>query len=151
MSYQSPPSIGCAEKRYPFLDRDLVEFIFSIPADQLLRPGQRRSLMRRSLAGILPPEIAQRRTKGVAIRRYLLAFNSSWPELERAFQTPISSQLHYINKDIFYEKLISAKNGNTLNIVPLLRGLSLEFWLRHLVTQPKLHLSFTAGPVELRS
>jgi asparagine synthase (glutamine-hydrolysing) len=36
----------CYEKRYPFLDRDLLEFIYSVPREQLLRPGQRRSLMR---------------------------------------------------------------------------------------------------------
>ena len=42
------------ERRYPFLDRDLLEFLFAIPREQLVRPHQRRSLMRRALAGIVP-------------------------------------------------------------------------------------------------
>src|SRR5262249_27045704 len=39
------------EVRYPFLDQNLIEFILSIPGEQLLRPGERRSLMRRALIG----------------------------------------------------------------------------------------------------
>src|SRR5260370_40126106 len=60
------------EARYPFLDQTLIEFVLSIPADQLLRPGERRSLMRRSLAGILPQEILSRRTKQMGERTPML-------------------------------------------------------------------------------
>ena len=45
----TPPVSALEEARYPYLDQNLIEFILSIPADQLLRPGERRSLMRRSL------------------------------------------------------------------------------------------------------
>ena len=38
------------EKRYPYLDRGLLEFLSAIPREQLVRPGQRRSLMRRALS-----------------------------------------------------------------------------------------------------
>ena len=62
------PVQALEEARYPFLDQTLIEFLLSIPADQLLRPGERRSLMRRSLAGIVPQEILSRRTKQVGAR-----------------------------------------------------------------------------------
>src|SRR5208337_1026235 len=32
------------EKTYPYLDRDLLEFIYAVPREQIVRPGQRRSL-----------------------------------------------------------------------------------------------------------
>jgi asparagine synthase len=51
------------EKRYPYLDRDLLEFVYAIPREQLVRPGQRRSLMRRALIGIVPDVILQRKRK----------------------------------------------------------------------------------------
>ena len=51
------------EKRYPCLDRSLLEFIFAIPREQLVRPTQRRSLMRRALVGIVPEEILNRKAK----------------------------------------------------------------------------------------
>src|SRR6202021_3714702 len=44
------------EKRYPYLDRDLLEFVYAAPREQLVRPTQRRSVMRRALVGIVPDE-----------------------------------------------------------------------------------------------
>ena len=49
------------EKRYPYLDRDLLEFVSAIPREQLVRPGQRRSLMRRALIDIVPDELLNRK------------------------------------------------------------------------------------------
>lgn len=57
------------EDTYPFVHRPLVEFLQAIPLDQLMRPGENRVVMRRMLAGILPDEIANRRTKGIHARR----------------------------------------------------------------------------------
>ena len=51
------------EKRYPYLDRGLLEFVSAIPPEQLVRPGQRRSLMRRALIGIVPDELLNRKRK----------------------------------------------------------------------------------------
>src|SRR6266478_1707322 len=67
------PALALEEKRYPFLDQDLIEFVLSIPATQLLRPGERRSLMRRSLVDILPQEILSRRTKQFGARTPVVA------------------------------------------------------------------------------
>src|SRR5207302_23975 len=60
------------DKRYPFLDRDLLEFMFAIPREQLVRPTQRRSLMRRALVGIVPDEILNRKTKAFVSRAPLV-------------------------------------------------------------------------------
>ncbi|WP_353069864.1 asparagine synthase-related protein [Tunturibacter empetritectus] len=51
------------EYRFPYLDRDLVDFLLRIPNDQLVRPGRRRALMRRALSGILPSIVLERRRK----------------------------------------------------------------------------------------
>jgi len=51
------------EARYPFFDRRLVEFCLSLPASQKLRAGWQRSILRRSMQGILPPEIQWRNSK----------------------------------------------------------------------------------------
>ncbi len=58
------PHFAFAEQlALPYYDRDLFEFLFSIPGEQLLRPKQRRSLMRRALKGIVPDQVLSRRTK----------------------------------------------------------------------------------------
>jgi len=77
------------EYRYPFLDRDLVEFLARVPRAQLLRPGQHRSLMRRALKGIVPEEVLERRRKAflsrglivglIRARDALLADRPHWP------------------------------------------------------------------------
>lgn len=52
------------ERRYPFFDRPLVELCLSLPGDQKLRQGWTRSIMRRALADLLPPEVLHRPGKG---------------------------------------------------------------------------------------
>jgi asparagine synthase (glutamine-hydrolysing) len=59
-----PSMVSRHEYRYPYLDRDLVDFLFRLPRERMVRPGRRRSLMRRALSGIVPPEILERRRKG---------------------------------------------------------------------------------------
>jgi asparagine synthase (glutamine-hydrolysing) len=48
------------EFRGPFLDRRLVELSLAIPAEQKLRRGISRDVMRRAMAGVLPTEVQQR-------------------------------------------------------------------------------------------
>ncbi len=54
---------GAIELRYPLWDKDLVEFCLALPGRQKLRHGWTRAILRRSLRGIVPPEILSRRDK----------------------------------------------------------------------------------------
>jgi asparagine synthase (glutamine-hydrolysing) len=51
------------ESRTPFLDHRLVEFCFSLPFHEKISDGWTKSLLRRSLADVVPPEILARRRK----------------------------------------------------------------------------------------
>lgn len=51
------------ENRSPFLDHRLVEFCFTLPADEKIRDGWTKSLLRRALTDVLPPTIRDRRRK----------------------------------------------------------------------------------------
>jgi asparagine synthase (glutamine-hydrolysing) len=76
------------EFRYPILDRDLVDFVIRIPPSQLVRPGRRRSLMRRSLKSIVPVPILERRRKAYVLRTTLLQITSSGDELLKRLRSP---------------------------------------------------------------
>lgn len=52
------------DARYPYLDRRLLEFCLSLPADQKLEGGWNRIIARRALAGTLPEEVRWRGGKG---------------------------------------------------------------------------------------
>ena len=71
ISVAPPPLWSRQEKHYSYLNRTLVEFIVSILPSQLLRPGQRRSLMPRSLANLLPIEVLSHPTKATSARSYV--------------------------------------------------------------------------------
>ena len=119
------------ETRYPYLDQDLVEFLMSVPTDQLLRPGERRSLMRRSLVNLLPKGILSRRTKQIEGRCYMVTLAKHWDHILAIFASPVSSRLGYIRESNFKQALLRFKEGNlSTDSQLLLRGLALEFWLR---------------------
>ena len=119
------------EQRCPYLDQTLVEFLTSIPTEQLLRPGERRSLMRRALVGILPPEILSRRTKAGAGRSHVVTLEKRWTAVETLLGAPLISRLGYVNREEFSSALLLAKNGQLPPaFITLFRTLSLEVWLR---------------------
>jgi asparagine synthase (glutamine-hydrolysing) len=89
------------EKRYPYLDRDLLEFLFAIPREQLVRPGERRSLMRRALAEIVPAEILNRKRKAFVSRAPMLAISQEWASLTNETNHMIGTSLGIILADEF--------------------------------------------------
>jgi len=139
------------EVRYPFLDQDFLEFILSIPAEQMLRPGERRSLMRRALTGIVPQEILSRRTKQVAQRTPMLILEKSWNELQTIFQTPLSSRLGFIHDARMLKTINDTRAGKDTAMVRVLWTISLEYWLRDLAARGLLaSLGATALPLQQR-
>ena len=123
------PSI--TEIWYPYLDQNLVEFLKSVPLDQLLRPGQRRSLMRRALKDLLPPEVLTRKTKAAPGRCFSVALDKYWNEVELIFSSPFISRLGYVERDRIHEALVAVKNGNLPEYISrFLKTFSLELWLR---------------------
>lgn len=119
------------EKRYPFLDRDLLEFLYAIPREQIVRPYERRSLMRRALAEIVPAEILNRRRKGFIARRPVVEFHANYPELLGLSRNMLSEALGIVDAKRFTQSLQNAKNGQEINLIAILRLLALEKWLRH--------------------
>lgn len=138
MSHERP----CVQElRYPYLDQTLVEFLMAIPTDQFLRQGQHRSLMRRALKDLVPPEILSRRTKAGASRFIPVILGENWDRLESILDAPISSTLGYIQEADFRAALVAAKNGQmSAHTLQLARGVYLELWLRHAVADGVLSM-----------
>jgi asparagine synthase (glutamine-hydrolysing) len=128
----------CYEKRYPYLDRDLLEFMYAVPREQLLRPGQRRSLMRRALAGIVPDDILNRKRKAFVARSAMITILRDWSNLKDVGEQMLSASLGIIDPYSFSESLQKARHGMVVPTVTLMRTLSLELWLRTLQKQQAL-------------
>jgi asparagine synthase (glutamine-hydrolysing) len=131
------------EKRYPYLDRGLLEFIFAIPREQLVRPTQRRSLMRRALVGIVPDEILNRKTKAFVVRSPRVAISRDWAQLVEITENMLSSSLGIVDSERLYAALQKARRGEELPMITLTRTLRLEGWLKHLRAMGIVNLRVT--------
>jgi asparagine synthase (glutamine-hydrolysing) len=120
------------ERRYPYLDRDLLEYLYAIPREQLVRPNQRRSLMRRALSGIVPSEIIHRRRKAFIARAPLISVRSELPQLLERTKNMSLTRARIVDEDVFRNLLVKASEGGELPVVQALRTLLLEAWLSHL-------------------
>jgi asparagine synthase (glutamine-hydrolysing) len=123
------------EKRYPYLDCDLLEFLSAIPPEQLVRPGQRRSLMRRALIGIVPGELLNRKRKAFVARGPMVGIAAEWPRLLELSQNMFLSSLGIADSTRFVEALQKTRQGLEVPIVPVVRTLGIELWLQNLATR----------------
>jgi asparagine synthase (glutamine-hydrolysing) len=133
------------EKRYPYLDRDLLEFMFAIPREQLVRPTQRRSLMRRALVGIVPDEILNRKTKAFVVRSPMVAISNDWAHFTEMTQNMFSSSLGIVNPERISEALQKVRRGEEVPMVTLKRTLLLEGWLKDLHALGIINLDTTSN------
>ena len=116
-------------KTYPYLDRNLLEFLFSVPPSQLLRPHERRSLMRRALAGIVPDELLRRKRKAFVVRGPLVALSSDCARLEAMSRQMISGPLGIVSPGDLAAALREARAGGEFSVTSLLRVFAIERWL----------------------
>jgi asparagine synthase (glutamine-hydrolysing) len=118
------------EKRFPYLDRTLLEFICAIPRAQLARPGERRSLMRRALLGIVPDEVVKRKRKAFAVRSPTTAICTEWARLVKESREITSEILGILDASAFSREVDEAGRGREVHIVRMSRMLEIESWLR---------------------
>jgi asparagine synthase (glutamine-hydrolysing) len=143
----SPPY----EWRYPFLDRDLVSFCISIPREQMVRPNERRSLMRRALATVVPPEILQRTRKAYVSRALVKVLGTEYRRLLNSGPF-IAEELGILDSRRLELAVRDAEQGRDVATLTLHRTLGLENWLRGL-REYEGHLKprFVSGACDIRA
>jgi asparagine synthase (glutamine-hydrolysing) len=118
------------EKRYPFLDRDLLQFLFAVPRDQLVRPHYRRSLLRRALREIVPGIVLDRARKAYVAAGLLKAIGSDWERVVPLTQGMLLESHGVVDSAVLRAHLENARRGAEAPLLPLLRVLRIEWWLR---------------------
>jgi len=123
------------EVRYPFFDRRLIEFCLSVPGDQKLRDGWTRSIMRRALDGILPPNVQWRRDKANLGPNFVRAlFERDQRTLQDVVVSRLGALQDFVNVSAVRQAygrwsknpLECAEDGLTLFTIA-----TLAFWLDH--------------------
>jgi asparagine synthase (glutamine-hydrolysing) len=123
-------SAPARERRFPFLDRDLLEFLYNIPREQLVQPGRRRFLMRRALRGIVPASLLERKRKAYVARTPLESLQAQSKELTEWTKEMICCEIGAIELDHFQRALSQAFQGDAPHLWRFSRTLELESWLR---------------------
>lgn len=123
----TPGSDPAYERLYPYLDRELIEFCFAIPRDQLVRPGRRRFLQRNALRGIVPAEVLERR-KSFLVRGPMTALAAQFKQFDN--REIITASLGILDPESFSRYLGRVRAGEETAIVPLMRLLIIERWLQ---------------------
>ena len=136
LAYCSLRSDLLCERRYPYLDRTMLEFAYAIPREQLVRVGQRRSLMKRALVGIVPDELLKRRQKA-SIPQEPPANGAmmEWRRLLGIAHHAVTVSLGITDPNRLSGELQNAQHNEEIPIESLMRTLVLEFWLRDLTTR----------------
>jgi asparagine synthase (glutamine-hydrolysing) len=125
--------LSCEERfeyRYPYLDRNLVEFLFSVPRRQIVEPGRRRSLMRRALKNIVPHEILERRRKAYIIRGPINLVRRERDRLAARFRSLLCVEVGLVDPSRLPAVLDSiALEGDPKWLPYLMRLIDFELWL----------------------
>lgn len=142
------------EYRYPFLDRDLVDFLLRVPPNQLMRPGRRRLLLRRALRNIIPIEVLERRRKAYVVRGPLVILSGSRPQLDFLLSSSRLKRLDYLKEDCLQSAVADLNaSSNPLHQHQLMRTIQLELWIRRSDVKPyssKFQLP-TVGATRIRA
>lgn len=120
------------EYRFPFLHRPFVEFLLAIPIEQKLRPGENRSLQRRSLKHLLPAVILKRQSKRGSTEALCRTLANNWRDVETLFKKPRVCEYGFVDARTFAETARLIRHGLQNFNAELLGVLSVELWLRAL-------------------
>jgi asparagine synthase (glutamine-hydrolysing) len=119
------------EARVPFLDYRLVELGFSLDASEKIRAGRTKDVVRRALADLLPPAVADRRDKLGFVTPERDWFRGRLGELAaEAFASPEFRGRGLVNPPAAQRRLERHRAGEIDAGMELWRALNVELWAR---------------------
>ncbi|MBY0493285.1 MAG: hypothetical protein K2Y23_03625 [Cyanobacteria bacterium] len=126
---QAPEPLRHLGYTHPFFHRPLVEFLMTVPAEVLCRPGQPRRLMRRALGGFLPAGVRSRRSKSLFGRPLIDTFAPIAAELLRS-ETWQVVERGWVDRLHLRSRLELLSRGLPCNSSQLRQILVMECWLQ---------------------
>ena len=119
------------EPRYPFFDRRVAEFCLALPADQKLRNGWTRFVLRTAMEGILPPEVQWRGGKADLspnfTRQLFLGSQARLEELGATGRRPLNRFVNQVALDDAWRRFRTGPNE--LDALTAWQSLTLGTWL----------------------
>jgi hypothetical protein len=127
---QAPEPLQHLDYTHPFAHRPLVEFLMTVPADVLCRPGEPRRLMRRALSDLWPAKLRKRRSKGLFSAPWQQALRPLARNLLEARQLQLVER-GFVDRTSVLSRLERLLAGLDCNGPQLRQIIMLELWLRN--------------------
>ena len=123
------PRYGISIKN-PFLDKDLIEYVFRIPGDLRLNKKYPKYVLRQAMIGLLPEEVIDRVTKTVHVSLSYKGIVEKWPIIFPIVKEYRMESLNLLNitKNQWEKELIKFRSGQPVrdDIYILL---AIELWI----------------------
>jgi len=124
------------EARLPFLDYRLVEFAFGLPAEQKIRGGVSKAILRNSMRGVLPEAVRTRKDKMGFVTPEAIWFRTVLKNTVTEIITSKSfSERGYFNVREVKESFHRHCEGKINISATIWRWVNLELWCRTFVDQ----------------
>lgn len=135
LKYEDRDSMAFSiEARVPFLDYRLVEYIFSLPNEQILRGGTTKFVLRAAMEGILPEKVRTRQDKMGFVTPEDVWFRGPLRgEIKKILASKSFGIRKYFNQDRVLEEFDRHIRGEKNLSVLIWRWVNLELWLRRFI------------------
>jgi asparagine synthase (glutamine-hydrolysing) len=118
------------ECRVPLLDHELLELAATIPAEQKVRDGRLKHMMKNALADLLPPDILDRKKRGFGTPMGAWLKRELAPVLRQLLSAKVVEQRGLFHYPVV-ERLVADHNANRFDGTDsLLALMNLEIWSR---------------------
>jgi asparagine synthase (glutamine-hydrolysing) len=124
------------EARVPFLDHELVEFIFSLPIDQKIDRGWNRAVYRRAMRGRIPEKNRRRRSKIGFTNPEVTWIRSRAMQMRETFDSPACRGRGIYDNDRLVKAFDAWLAGAPGDPLIFWRTLVTELWMRRYIDQP---------------
>lgn len=125
------------EGRVPFLDFNLVEYIFSLPTKAFIKNGWNKNILRNAFSYLLPASIAKRRNKIGFTTPELEWFRSLKKEIHTIFLSESFASRKYFNRQGVTRAFQLFNEGKNDDTMLFWRLMNLEIWLRMFFDEKK--------------
>lgn len=105
------PHEDALDVRHPYLHRPLVELSLRLPPELVVRPQQRKWILRESMRGILPEFVRTRIGKGEADGFDVWSLTHEQQYIDRLLEDPILGQLGCIDPKRLRDAVCAARDG----------------------------------------
>lgn len=116
--------------KHPFLDKDLIEYVYSIPGDLRLNKESSKFILRKAVKEILPTEVVSRITKTQHVSLTFKGLNEVWAAVYNYTKEFRIGDLEIVNmsKEEWTEQLSKYRSGQVVR-EDFLVLLSMELWI----------------------